>query len=58
MRKQLTCAVAASISLCTLMQTASLTSFANNPICQTSFSPDPAPVVFGDEHRYGQRRKQ
>ncbi len=49
MRKQLTCAVAASISLCTLMQTASLTSFANNPICQTSFSPDPAPVVFGDE---------
>ncbi|MBR3447313.1 MAG: family 43 glycosylhydrolase [Oscillospiraceae bacterium] len=49
MRKQLTCAIAASISLCTLMQTASLTSFANNPICQTSFSPDPAPVVFGDE---------
>ena len=49
MRKQLTCAVAASICVCTLMQTASLTGSANNPICQTSFSPDPAPVVFGDE---------
>ena len=25
------------------------TAFADNPIVQTSFTPDPAPVVFGDE---------
>ena len=49
MRKQLTCAIAASICMCTLLQTAPLTSYANNPICSTAFAPDPAPVVFGDE---------
>lgn len=49
MRKQLTCVLAASICMGTLMQTAALTSHANNPICSTAFAPDPAPVVFGDE---------
>ncbi|MBP0966862.1 MAG: family 43 glycosylhydrolase, partial [Oscillospiraceae bacterium] len=49
MRKKLTCAIAVSICACTLMQNASLTTYANNPICSTAFAPDPAPVVFGDE---------
>lgn len=49
MRKTLTCCVAAAISVCTLGLSAADVSYAANPICQTSFSPDPAPVVFGDE---------
>ncbi len=49
MRKQLTCAAAALCAVCLLAQSAPLQVSANNPICQTSFTPDPAPVVFGDE---------
>lgn len=36
------------MGLCLCSPAESLSVSANNPICQTSFTPDPAPVVFGD----------
>ena len=45
-------AAAIAVSALTAMSMASsvpMTSNADNPIVQTSFTPDPAPVVFGDE---------
>ncbi len=49
MKKQLSCALAFVTCLTLLGQSASIVSYADNPIIQTSFTPDPAPVVFGDE---------
>ncbi|MBR4200424.1 MAG: hypothetical protein IKQ91_03990, partial [Oscillospiraceae bacterium] len=49
-RKQLISgAVAALVCLTAVGQTGMLNASAQNPIIQTSFTPDPAPVVFGDE---------
>ena len=42
-------AAGAMICLGALAQTSVLDASAHNPIVQTSFTPDPAPVVFGDE---------
>ncbi len=40
---------AAALSMTGVLCCASFTASAANPIVQTSFTPDPAPVVFGDE---------
>ncbi|MCQ2416728.1 MAG: family 43 glycosylhydrolase [Oscillospiraceae bacterium] len=48
MKKRMACTLAAIISLCAIGQTAPLTSHAENPIIQTSFTPDPAPMVYND----------
>ncbi|MCQ2408474.1 MAG: family 43 glycosylhydrolase [Oscillospiraceae bacterium] len=42
-------AVAAMVCISAACLPSSLSAKAQNPIAQTSFSPDPAPVVFGDE---------
>ena len=42
-------AVSAMVCLGVVGQTSALDVSAQNPIVQTAFSPDPAPVVFGDE---------
>jgi len=39
----------AAVSVCGLVCSMPMTASAQNPIVQTSFTPDPAPVVFGDE---------
>ena len=47
--KKLACGVTAALCLSMLGQLPVLPVSADNPIIQTSFTPDPAPVVFGDE---------
>ena len=49
MKKKLAICAAGVVCLSVLTQTAPIISHADNPIVQTSFTPDPAPVVFGDE---------
>ena len=51
MKKKLACCLAGIAGLCavSMAQSAPLTTHAENPIIQTAFAPDPAPVVFGDE---------
>jgi len=49
MKKALAAALTLLVSAATLCIGASGSANAENPIVQTSFTPDPAPVVFGDE---------
>lgn len=48
-KRKIACAVAAVTCLCSVGQITPMVSHAENPIIQTSFTPDPAPVIFGDE---------
>lgn len=50
-KKKIRIGIAAGAMIClgALAQTSVLDASAQNPIVQTSFTPDPAPVVFGDE---------
>ena len=49
MKRYLKAAAVALVSAATLCIAGPAVSHAENPIVQTSFTPDPAPVVFGDE---------
>jgi enterochelin esterase-like enzyme len=49
MRKFFSAVTAAALTAVTLCAAAPAVTQAENPIVQTSFTPDPAPVVFGDE---------
>lgn len=49
MRKIISAITAAALTTVTLCTSAPVVTQADNPIVQTSFTPDPAPVVFGDE---------
>ena len=49
MRKFFSAVTAAALTAVTLCASAPVVTQADNPIVQTSFTPDPAPVVFGDE---------
>ncbi|MBR4626998.1 MAG: family 43 glycosylhydrolase [Ruminococcus sp.] len=49
MKKMISAALAAVMAVSAFNFTAPETAKADNPIVQTSFTPDPAPVVFGDE---------
>ncbi len=49
MRKTFSAVTAAALAAVTLCTSAPVPAQAENPIVQTSFTPDPAPVVFGDE---------
>ena len=48
-RKKLLAALTAMLSVMTVTTSLPVPVHAENPIVQTSFTPDPAPVVFGDE---------
>jgi hypothetical protein len=49
MRKFFSAVTAAALTAVTICASAPVVVRADNPIVQTSFTPDPAPVVFGDE---------
>ena len=49
MKKFISSAAAAILSAVTITASIPAVSHAENPIVQTSFTPDPAPVVFDDE---------
>ncbi|WP_296691998.1 family 43 glycosylhydrolase [Ruminococcus sp.] len=49
MKKILSAIAIAALSAASLCTSAPAVTYAENPIVQTSFTPDPAPVVFGDE---------
>ena len=48
-KKKISCGVVAALCLNLLGQMPAMQVAAANPLVQTNFSPDPAPVVFGDE---------